>query len=200
MEQPVKISGLHIVIAGRRNVGKSSLINRIVNQELTAVNEKPGMTSDSLSQAVELLPYGPVVIIDTTGIDDKDNFIDDEINDKKKTLLIADFAIIVLDARVTLNKSETDLITFLRKAETPFLVAVNKIEYGLNSNLLTEIKALEITHFEISCKENAGIENFKTKLIHRLPNKKRNFVTTGPRKSQTQTKLKLNQNLDAEQH
>lgn len=172
MNQPIKISGLHIVIAGRRNVGKSSLINRIVNQEITAVSGKPETTTDSSSQAVELLPCGPVVIIVTTDIDDNDNFRGDEINDTKKTILLADFAVIVLDARVALNKSETDLITFLRKKETPFFVAVNKIEYGLNFNLLTEIRALELTHFEISCKENAGIENFKKKLIHMLPNKK----------------------------
>lgn len=172
MEQPVKISGLHIVIAGRRNVGKLSLISRIVNHGLTVASGKFGTTSDSINKTVELLPKGPVVIINTTSIDDNDNFIDDGLNSTKKALSLADFAIIVLDARVALNKSETDLITFLRKAETPFLVAVNKIEYGLNFNLLTEINALELTHFEISCKENAGIENFKKKLIHMLPNKR----------------------------
>ena len=172
MEQPVKINGLHIVIAGRRKVGKSSLINRIVNQELTAVSEKPEKTTDSLSKAVELLPYGPVVIIYTAGIDDEVNFGVDNINNTIKALSQANFVIIVLDASVALNKSETDLITFLRKKETPFLVAVNKIEYGLNPHLLIEIEALELTHFEISCKENAGIENFKKKLIHMLPNKK----------------------------
>jgi len=169
----VKISGLHIVIAGKRNVGKSFLINRIANQELTIVNGKPGTTTDSLSKPVELLPYGQVVIIDTAGIDEKLNFGENELNSTVKAIIQADFAIIVLDARVALNSSETDLITFLRKIETPFLVAVNKIEYGLNPHLLTEIEALELTHFEISCKENAGIENFKKKLIHMLPNKKK---------------------------
>jgi small GTP-binding protein len=172
MEQPLKMRGLHIVIAGRRNVGKSSLINLIANQDLTAVNGKPGTTTNPLSQAVELSPYGPVVIIDTAGIDGHDNFRDDETNSTKKAFSLADFTIILLDARVALNKSETDLITFLRKKQIPFLIAVNKIEYGLNPYLLIEIEALELTHFEISCKENAGIENFKKKLIHMLPNKK----------------------------
>jgi len=180
MGQPVKISGLHIVIAGRRNVGKSSLINRIANQELTVVNGKPGTTTNSLSKAVELLPYGPVAIIDTAGIDDEGNFGVDNINTTIKALSQADFAIIVLDARVALYKNETDLITFLRKIKIPFLVAVNKIEYGLNPHLLIEIEALELTHFEISCKENAGIENFKKKLIHMLPNKRETQSQQGP--------------------
>ncbi len=166
MEQPVKISGLHIVIAGRRNVGKSSLINLLVNQERAIVSGKPGTTSDSVNKTIKLLPDGPLIIIDTANVDDPDIFRDGEKNSLKKAPLPADFVIIVLDARVGLNSSETDLITILRKAETPFLVAVNKIEYGLNSHLLTEIEALELTHFEISCKENAGIENFKKKLIH----------------------------------
>jgi len=172
MKQPVKFNGLHIAIAGRRNVGKSSLINSIANEDLTVVGGKPGTTTDSLSKAVELLPYGPVVIIDTAGIDDEVNFGGIELNSTIKALSQADFAIIVLDARVALYKSETDLITFLRKIKTPFLIVVNKIEYGLNPHLLIEIEALELTHFEISCKENAGIENFKKKLVHMLPNKK----------------------------
>jgi small GTP-binding protein len=171
MEQSLKISGLHIAVAGRGNVGKSSLINRIANQELTAVSRNPGTTTDSLNKAVELLPYGPVVIIDTAGLDDQVNFGNNELNSTINSLSHSDFVIIVLDARVELIKSEIDLITFLRKIGTPFLVAVNKIEYGTNPHLLSELDALEVTYFELSCKENAGIENFRKKLIHLLPGK-----------------------------
>ena len=165
---------LHIAIIGRKNVGKSLLINRIVSQELFSVKDIPGTTTEPVNKAVELLPYGPIVIIDTAGIDE------DEFGKKKisKTICVisyADFAILVLDAREELDKSETELITHLQKIKVPFLVAVNKIEFGINPNLLIELEALEVTHFELSCKEDAGIENFKKKLIHLLPGKKNSF-------------------------
>ena len=80
--------------------------------------------------------------------------------------------IFVLDAREELDRSETELISALQKSRVPFLIAVNKIEYGTNFYLLSELDALEVTYFELSCKENAGIENFRKKLIHMLPSEK----------------------------
>jgi [FeFe] hydrogenase H-cluster maturation GTPase HydF len=163
---------LHIAIIGRKNVGKSLLINRIVSQELFMVNDTPGTTTKPVSKAAELLPYGPVVIIDTAGIAD-DELGRKKINKTIKAISYADFAVLVLDAREELDNSETELITHLQKIKTPFLVAVNKIEFGINAHLLTELEALEVTHFELSCKENAGIENFKKKLVHLLPGEKK---------------------------
>lgn len=163
---------LHIAIIGRKNVGKSLLINRIVSQELFIVNDTPGTTTEPVSKAVELLPYGPVVIVDTAGIDDHE-FGMKKINKTFKAISYADFAILVLDAREELSKSETEIIASLQKIKVPFLVAVNKVEFGINPHLLTELEALEVTHFELSCKENAGIENFKKKLIHLLPGEKK---------------------------
>jgi [FeFe] hydrogenase H-cluster maturation GTPase HydF len=160
---------IHIAIVGKRNVGKSSLINCLTNQELSIVSETPGTTTDPVSKAVELLPYGPVVIIDTAGIDDEGELGEKRISSTIKSISKADFAIIVLDARNELDKSETELITYLQKIEVPFFAVINKIEFGINSDLLTELEALEITYFEISCKENAGIDIFKKKLIHILP-------------------------------
>lgn len=165
---------LHIAIVGRQNVGKSKLIICIANQELCIVNDYPGTTIDPTSKEVELLPYGPVVIVDTAGIDNEDDFANKTINNTIKAISFADIAIVVLDARSELTKSETELISLLRKIEVPFLVAVNKVEFGINQNLLTELGALEIMHFEISCKENAGIDFLKKKLIHLLPGKKQN--------------------------
>jgi [FeFe] hydrogenase H-cluster maturation GTPase HydF len=164
---------LHIAIVGRQNVGKSKLINSIINKELFVVNETPGTTTDPVSKAVELSPYGPVVIIDTAGIDDGSELGKKRIGKTIKVISAADFAIIVLDAREELDSSETELITLLRKIHVSFLVAVNKIEFGINPHLLTELEALEVTHFELSCKEDAGIENFKKKLIHLLPGEKK---------------------------
>jgi [FeFe] hydrogenase H-cluster maturation GTPase HydF len=170
---------LHIAIVGRKNVGKSLLINRVISQELFIVNDTPGTTTDPVSKAVELMPYGPVVIIDTAGIDNEDEAGKKKLSKTIRAISNADFAVVVLDAREELDKSETGLITLLRKIQVPFLVAVNKIEFGINPYLLAELEALEVTHFEISCKENAGIESFKKKLIHLLPGEKEMPVLNG---------------------
>jgi [FeFe] hydrogenase H-cluster maturation GTPase HydF len=167
-----KIAGAertHIAIVGKRNVGKSSLVNCLTNQELSIVSETPGTTTDPVSKAVEMLPYGPVVMVDTAGIDDEGELGEKRISRTIKSISKADFAIIVLDAREQLDKSETELIKYFQKIDVPFLAVVNKIEFGINPNLLTELKALEITHFEVSCKEHVGDNNFKKKLIHLLP-------------------------------
>lgn len=160
---------LHIAIVGKRNVGKSSLINCLTNQELSIVSETPGTTTDPVSKAVEMFPYGPVVMVDTAGIDDEGELGKKRISKTIKSISKADFAILVLDAREELDKSETELITFLQKIEVPFLAVVNKIEFGINPHLLIELEALEVTHYEVSCKENAGVDIFKKKLIHLLP-------------------------------
>ena len=159
----------HIAIVGKRNVGKSSLINCLTNQELSIVSQTPGTTTDPVSKAVEMFPYGPVVIVDTAGIDDEGELGEKRISRTIKSISKADFAIIVLDARDELDKSETELITFLQKIEVPFLAVVNKIEFGINPNLLLELEALEVIHYEVSCKENAGVDIFKKRLIHLLP-------------------------------
>jgi [FeFe] hydrogenase H-cluster maturation GTPase HydF len=169
LNQVAKAERIHIAIVGKRNVGKSSLINCLTNQELSIVSETPGTTTDPVSKAVELLPYGPVVIVDTAGIDDEGELGKKRISRTIKSISIADFAIIVLDAREELDKSETELITYLQKIGVLYLAAVNKIEFGINPNLLNELEALEVNHFEISCKENAGIDTLKRKLIHLLP-------------------------------
>ena len=159
----------HIAIVGKRNVGKSSLINCLTNQELSIVSQTPGTTTDPVSKAVEMFPYGPVVIVDTAGIDDEGELGEKRISRTIKSISKADFAIIVLDARDELDKSETELITFLQKIEVPFLAVVNKIEFGINPNLLLELEALEVIHYEVSCKENAGVDIFRKRLIHLLP-------------------------------
>jgi small GTP-binding protein len=94
---------LHIAIVGKRNVGKSSLINCLTNQELSIVSETPGTTTDPVSKAFELLPYGPVVMVDTAGIDDDGELGKKRISKTIKSISKADFAIIVLDAREELQ-------------------------------------------------------------------------------------------------
>ena len=169
MNQVAKAERIHIAIVGKRNVGKSSLINSLTNQELSIVSEIAGTTTDPVSKAVELLPYGPVVIVDTAGIDDEGELGEKRISKTIKSLSSADFAIIVLDACEQLDNYEIKLIAHIQKIEIPYLAVINKIELGINPILLNELRALDVKHFEVSCKENAGIDTLKGNLIQLLP-------------------------------
>jgi [FeFe] hydrogenase H-cluster maturation GTPase HydF len=160
---------LHIAIVGKRNVGKSSLINALLNQEISIVSEVPGTTTDPVKKAVELLPFGPVVMIDTAGIDDEGELGQKRISKTLKALSTADFVIVVLDARNRLSSVEKELFQYLEKISLNYLIAVNKIELGINPDLLNEIKSLCGLHFEVSCKEKAGINSLKNKMIQLLP-------------------------------
>ena len=159
----------HIVFIGRRNVGKSSLVNAFIGQDLCIVSDVAGTTTDPVKKAMELLPHGPVVLIDTAGIDDVGELGQKRINKTIKAISTADFAVLVLEATVRMSREEKDIIKYLNKISVPFLIAVNKIENGVNAGLLDEIKILQATHFEISCKENVGIDTLKKKITRMLP-------------------------------
>lgn len=159
----------HIAIVGRRNVGKSLLVNSLLGRDISLVSDVAGTTQNSLNQSFELAPYGPVIIVDTAGIDDDDQLGQDKISETIKIISSSDFLIVVVDARFTLHSKELELLAYLDKIQVNYIVAVNKIEFGINPQLLDELKELRITHFEISCKEKAGIEELKRKIIRLLP-------------------------------
>lgn len=159
----------HIAIVGRRNVGKSSLTNALLGQDLSIVSEIPGTTTDPVKKAFELLPYGPVVLVDTAGIDDEGELGQKRISKTIKILSQSDFALVVLDARERLQSKELELLAYLDKISVNYIVAINKIEFGVNPTLLDELKELRITHFEVSCKEKVGIDELKRKMIRLLP-------------------------------
>lgn len=156
---------LHMAIIGRKNVGKSLLMNSIAT-----IKPSNYTTSDLTSRSVKLLPGIPQIVIDFVSIDDETDVDKNNKNNVIEVISTADLALVVLDARNELSQSELRVITFLRKIKLPFLVAVNKIEFGVSPNLLIELEALEINHFEISCKESAGIESFRKELIQMLQN------------------------------
>ncbi|MFN3873343.1 MAG: [FeFe] hydrogenase H-cluster maturation GTPase HydF [Ignavibacterium sp.] len=159
----------HIAVVGRRNVGKSSLVNALLGQDLSIVSDVPGTTTDPVKKAFELLPYGPVVLVDTAGIDDEGELGQKRISKTIKILSQSDFALVVLDARERLQSKELELLAYLDKISVNYIVAINKIEYGVNPKLLDELKELRIIHFEVSCKEKVGIDELKRKMIRMLP-------------------------------
>ncbi len=160
-----------IAIVGRRNVGKSRFVNKLIGQEVTAVSEIAGTTTNPIENPLGLLPYGPVLIVDTAGIDDDGELGSRRITQTIKTISSADFVLLLVDARVQLSSKERELIAYLDKIEVGYLIVVNKIELGINAELLDELKELRIIHFEVSCKENVGFEELKRKMIRMLPQK-----------------------------
>ncbi len=160
----------HIVFVGKRNVGKSSLVNAFIGQDLCIVSEVAGTTTDPVKKAMELLPYGPIVLVDTAGIDDVGELGEKRISKTIKAITSSDFAIVVLEASEQLSPKEWELFSYLNKISIPYVIAVNKIEFGINQLLLSEIKWLNATHFEVSCAENVGIDALKRKVVRLLPN------------------------------
>ena len=169
MKKASDSSRLHIAIVGRRNVGKSLLVNTLLGQDVSIVSEIAGTTIKSIMNKFELSPYGPVVIVDTAGIDDEGELGRKRLTETVKVLSSSDFALVVIDAREILQSKELELFAYLDKLQINYIVAVNKIEFGVNPELLDELKELRITYFEISCKEKAGIEDLKRKMIRLLP-------------------------------
>lgn len=165
----VNLSKKHIVFVGRRNVGKSSLLNLFLGQNLSIVSEIPGTTTNPVGKSIELLPYGPVLLTDTAGIDDFGELGQKRISKTIKAISGADFAVVVVDATETLSTEEYELLNYLDKISVPFVIAANKIELGINPELLEELKLINAIHYEISCKLGVGIDSLKRKVIRMLP-------------------------------
>ena len=144
---------LHIGFFGLRNAGKSSLVNRITNQDVSVVSDVKGTTTDPVKKTMELLPLGPVVIIDTPGYDDEGTLGEKRIETTKKVLSTCDIAILVTE-NDTLNEAENELLDIFKSRGIPYLIAHNKSDLRKNTtNTDREI--------HVSAKDNAGIEELK---------------------------------------
>jgi [FeFe] hydrogenase H-cluster maturation GTPase HydF len=171
-----KESRPQISIVGRLNVGKSSLLNKLIEQDFSHVSDKPGTTTSPLETEYELLPHGPVLLVDTAGIEEEGELGEKKLSHTVKILAKSDIVIVVLDARTPLHPKEIELFAVIDKLDVNCIVAVNKIEFGTNQNLLNELKELRVTHFEISCKENVGIDDLRRKIIRSLPKSKEHYL------------------------
>lgn len=119
---------IHIGFFGRRNAGKSSLVNAVTGQELAVVSETRGTTTDPVYKAMELLPLGPVMIIDTPGIDDEGALGELRIKKTKQVLNKTDIAVLIVDSTEGISKVEEEMIALFRDKEVPYLVVYNKID------------------------------------------------------------------------
>ena len=119
---------VHIGFFGLRNAGKSSVVNRVTGQTLSIVSDVKGTTTDPVQKAMELLPIGPVVIIDTPGIDDEGALGAERVRRARRVLEKTDIAVLVTDSTRGLQPAEQELIELFRKREIPFIIAHNKAD------------------------------------------------------------------------
>lgn len=119
---------IHIGIFGRRNAGKSSLINALTSQDLAIVSEQKGTTTDPVYKAMELLPLGPVMIIDTPGIDDEGELGRQRIDKAYQVLNKTDIALLVVDAAAGLAKEDKELWQQIQRKDLPAILVLNKME------------------------------------------------------------------------
>lgn len=132
---------VHIGIFGKRNAGKSSLINAITGQNLAIVSETKGTTTDPVYKAMELLPLGPVMIIDTPGIDDEGVLGSLRIQKAYQVLNKTDIALVIIDAAVGPSAEDLRLIKRINAKKIPLLIVINKCE-TINEDKKTAYQAL----------------------------------------------------------
>ena len=117
---------LHIAFFGVRNAGKSSLVNAVTGQSLSVVSDVKGTTTDPVRKAMELLPIGPVVIIDTPGIDDEGELGELRVGKTREILSKTDVAVLVRDCEGAMTASENDLVSLFKEKKIPYITAFNK--------------------------------------------------------------------------
>ena len=153
---------IHIGFFGMRNAGKSSVVNAVTNQELCVVSEVEGTTTDPVKKAMELLPLGPVLIIDTPGFDDEGELGELRVKKTKQMLNTTDIAVLVVDATKKLGAADLQLIEIFKSKNIDYLVVYNKCD-------LLSVKELKQLSEEenvvlVSAKDKKNIDQLKEKL------------------------------------
>lgn len=148
---------VHIGFFGRRNAGKSSVVNAVTGQELSVVSDVKGTTTDPVMKSMELLPMGPVVIIDTPGFDDEGALGELRVKKTKQILNRADCAVLVVDATQGKTPADQELVELFQQKNIPYLIAYNKSD-------LAAAPALGDRELAVSAQTKEGIEELKERI------------------------------------
>lgn len=154
----VSAERVHIGFFGLRNAGKSSLVNRVTGQTLSIVSEVRGTTTDPVRKAMELLPVGPVVIIDTPGLDDEGALGEERVRRTRRVLDQTDIAVLVVDAAAGLSQADRELMQLFEGKRIPFVVAMNK------ADLVSVPESVPENTIYVSAQENENIYALKEKI------------------------------------
>ena len=155
---------VHIGFFGRRNAGKSSVVNAVTGQNLAVVSDKKGTTTDPVSKAMELLPLGPVMIIDTPGFDDEGQLGELRVRKTKQVLNRTDIAVLVIDATEGQKQCDEQLISIFEEKEIPYLLVYNKEDCLSENEKNTVIQQKKESSICVSALEKTHIEELKEKL------------------------------------
>ncbi|MBW6490607.1 MAG: [FeFe] hydrogenase H-cluster maturation GTPase HydF [Lentimicrobium sp.] len=160
----------HIGIFGRRNNGKSSLINALAGQELAIVSQIAGTTTDPVKKSMEIPGIGPVILIDTAGIDDAGELGAKRVAKTREILKIIDFAVLVI-AENTFGKTEQDLIDEFEDKVVPFLIVHNKCDlFPITTSLQVELTGkFRVPVFDFSSTQKPDTEKLVTALRLKIP-------------------------------
>ena len=162
-------SRLHIAIFGRRNAGKSSLINALTNQNIAIVSDVPGTTTDPVYKSMEILPIGPVVLIDTAGIDDVGELGSLRIEKALAVLAKTDLLLLVIDPASGAGSYEEDVIKKAKQNKVPVVAVLNKVDLYPNAPLPDFGKKLNIPVIPVSALTGQGINDLKLAMIKSAP-------------------------------
>ncbi len=158
LNETVSAERPHISFFGMRNAGKSSVVNAVTGQELSVVSDIKGTTTDPVKKAMEILPLGPVVLIDTPGLDDEGKLGELRVKKAKQVLAKTDIAILVIDSIKGINKPDKELIALFQEKKLPYIIVYNK------ADLLTERKVLKENELYISAVTKENIKELKEKI------------------------------------
>lgn len=160
---------LHIGIFGKRNVGKSNILNVLTKQNISIVSDVAGTTTDPVEKAMELLPLGPVLFVDTAGIDDEGKLGEMRIQKTFKMFDRIDIAVIVSDQSGWSN-FEKELYEEFKQRKIPMVAVLNKSDLGeITTEKLQEIKDFDLEYVITSAQTGSGIDDLKQKLIQLAP-------------------------------
>ena len=165
-------SRLHIAIFGRRNAGKSSLINALTNQNIAIVSEVPGTTTDPVYKSMEILPVGPVVLIDTAGIDDVGDLGALRIQKTMAVVAKTDLLLLVIDPAHGISTYEEDIVNKARQSGVPVVGVLNKMdiyERVQPADVDAITAKLDIPVIAVSALTAQGIDRLKMAIIERAP-------------------------------
>ena len=169
---------MHIALFGRRNAGKSSLINALTGQQIAIVSDVAGTTTDPVSKSMEILPLGPCVLIDTAGFDDSGTVGDLRTERTREVIKQTDIAILVTDG--TTLDDEVAWASLLKQANVPYVAALNKVDLmpEVPSTLLTDMaKRLGCDVIPVSAMNGTGLDVLRNTLAGLMPESGKQSLT-----------------------
>ena len=169
MNQTPASERVHISFFGKRNAGKSSVINAVTGQDLSIVSSVMGTTTDPVYKTMELLPLGPVMIIDTPGIDDEGELGALRVRKSYQVLNKTDIAILVIDSTIGKTEEEFALIHRFHKKKIPYLVVYNKIDLLSNEEIKDLAMSVRPDEVLVSASSNMNIYELKEKIASLKP-------------------------------